>query len=114
MRTKIRSCSSAGVTLAGLLDRFRRPVHRPDRGVDDLVVETLLPAEVVVDGRDVGAGAPADLADGDLREAALGEQPRRDLDETLAGLEISIVHGYSVRLKSSVAAVIATTEKIRR
>jgi hypothetical protein len=48
---------------------------------------------VIVHRGYVGAGARADLADSDLRKSALREQPRRGFDETLAGLEIFVLHG---------------------
>ena len=79
-------------SFARLLNLLRRPVHRPDRGLDDLLVEAVLAAEVIVDRGDVGAGGFADLADGDLGEATLGEESCRALDQPLAGLAFAIVH----------------------
>jgi len=77
-------------------------------------VELFLVAEVIVDRGDVGAGGFADLADRDLGEATLSEESCRAFEQPLASLAIAIFHSYSVRLKSIVAAVIATIEKTRR
>ena len=67
-------------------------MHRPDRRLDDFLVEPRLAAEVVVHGRDVGASGLTDLADGDLREAALREQPCRAVDQPLSSLAFALVH----------------------
>jgi hypothetical protein len=59
-------------------------MHRADRGLNDLLVEAVLAAEVIVDRGDIGAGGFADLADGDLGEATLGEESGRAVDQPLA------------------------------
>ena len=94
--------------------------HRVDRDLQHFAVEPELVAEVIVDGRDVGARRPADVADGDVLEPARREQLLGRLQQPIARLAIaaggagSSAFLHSVRLKSAVAAVIATTENSRQ
>ena len=88
-------------------------------------VEPELVAEVIVHRGDVGVRGPADLAHRHLLEAAIGEQTLAGLQQPIARRIVGAVDAapprrvpsvgfHSVRLKSIVAAVIATTEKISR
>src|SRR5262245_22165952 len=85
--------------------------HRSGGGRQHFAIEPELVAEVVVHGRDVGVRRPADLPHGHALEPALGEQALGRFHQTIARFAIRV---HSVRLKSSVAAVMATTEKTRR
>src|SRR5262249_41077095 len=75
-------------------------------------VEAQFVAEVIVDRRDVHARGAADFTDGHLLEPAAGKQAGCHADHALPGDPIAPLH--SVRRKRSVAAVIATTEKVSR
>ena len=112
---------------AGLSRGVGGGAHRVDRRLQHLAIQAELVAEVIVDGRDVGVGGAADFADRHLPESALGEQPFGDLQEPIARRVVGAVQAasaragaplrmpfHSVRLKSAVAADIATTEKISR
>ncbi len=73
------------------------PHHLALRGEDDL----LLVAEVAEERGAAGLGAPGDLVDGDLVEAALDEERERGLDDPVTGLAASAVtqglRGHRVR-----------------
>ena len=71
---------------AGLPRRVVGRAHRVDRRLQHLAVEPELVAEVVVDGGDVGARRAADVADGHLLEAAVGEQALGRLQQPIARL----------------------------
>ena len=108
------------MSFGGAASSLVRLANRVDRDLQHLAIQTLLVAEVIVHGRDVGASRPGDVADGDVleptrREQLLGrmEQPRARL-AIAAGGAGSSAFLHSVRLKSAVAAVIATTENSRR
>jgi hypothetical protein len=71
--------SGADSSVGGV--RLQRALERQSPCLD---VERLLVAEVVVDGRDVGAGLLADLRDGCVAEALLSEGPASDIEELRA------------------------------
>ena len=108
----VSSCSAGGTAGAGALRRLGGAAHRLDCGSEHFFVEAGLAVEVIVDRGDVRAGPAADVAHGDLGEAALGKQPGGGREQPLARLEVLDAH--SVRLNSTVAAVIATAPKISR
>ena len=101
-----------GVSRAGLPGSVVGRAHRINRGLHHHAVQPELVAEMVVDRGNVGARGAANLAHGHFLEAAIGEQPLGRLDQPVPGLAIRRAH--NVRLKSIVAAPIATMENIIR
>jgi len=67
----------------GLVHRRCRSLHGVDGRAHHLVVETLLAAEVIVDGGDVGARAPADQGSG-IREQGIRWTAMRHFTSTAA------------------------------
>src|SRR5262249_3124464 len=98
---------------AGLAPRLGRRPHRVDGDLQYFAVQAELVAEMVVDRNNVRARRVADVADGDVAVAALGEQRLGRVQQPVAGLDVDGdakpgAAGHSVRLNSSVAALIAT------
>ena len=85
-----------------LIAQRRTSSYRPD-----------LPSKVVVDRGDVGARLLADVAYRNGLEPVRGEQTCGGIEQTVAGLAVAIGH-YSVRLKSTTATLMVTTEKASR
>src|SRR5262249_7246338 len=90
-----------------------------DRHLQRFAVEAELVAEVVVHRSDVGVRLMTDVAHRDVAVAAIREQPLGDVAQALARLEVdSRAHlracAHSVRLNSSVAALIATAANSSR
>src|SRR5438067_6583837 len=104
--------------------RVVRGAHRVDRRLQHLAVQTQFVAKVIVHRGDIRARRAADVTYGHLLETAVREQTLRGLQEAETRLAISCRRPrrkrcpglclHSVRLKSMVAALIATTEKISR
>ena len=108
------------MSFGGAASSLVRLANRVDGDLQHFAIQTLLVAEVIVHGGDVGASRPGDVAHGDVLETTRREQLLGRLEQPIAGFAIaaggagSSAFLHSVRLKSAVAAVIATTENSRR
>src|SRR5437762_6144108 len=71
---------------------FGRGTQHVAGELQHLAVQAQLVAEMVVDGRDVCARGPADVAHGDLLESTVGEQARRGPEEPFARFAIASTH----------------------
>ena len=78
-----------------LRDRRDTGLHLLAELLDDGAVEAFLAAEVILDGREIDAGALGDRARAGALEAARGEQLERCFQDTAAGLFAALVVAWA-------------------
>ena len=74
--------------LQKILETTAQPKGRLSGAAEDLLIEALLVAEVVVDRGDVELGPPADLANPGIAKALVGKDLGRDLQESLSAVGV--------------------------